>query len=390
MGRAAARAQLLAAGLAGCAAPTRTPTLPAEDALRAFVDATIQPVLSRHDIPGMSVAVTVEGRSHVFSFGVASRETNEPVRDTTLFELGSVSKTFTATLALHAQASGKLSLDDHPGRYLPRLAGTAIDRATLLQLGTYTAGGLPLQFPDEVVDDASMLRYFEQWVPSAEPGARRQYSNPSIGLLGHLTGLALHEEFSAAIENGLLPGLGLQHTCVHVPRDSQADYAWGHDQENQPVRVSPGVFDAQSYGIKSTARDVLRFVQLNIDPSGLEEPLRRAVEGTQAAQFQVGAMVQDLGWEQYPFPVSLEQLLEGNSESIVFQSNPVTRVSEPPSGARLFDKTGSTRGFSAYVAFVPQRRIGVVMLANRSIPVPERVRAALAILDWLAKHAATR
>ncbi len=381
--------QILAACLAGCAGPAHT-TSPAEGDLRAFVDATIEPILARDGIPGMAVAVTVEGRSYVFPYGVASRETNEPVRDTTLFELGSISKTFTATLALHAQARGKLSLDDHPSRYLPRLAGTAIDRATLLHLGTYTAGGLPLQFPGEVVDDASMLRYFEQWVPSAEPGARRQYSNPSIGLLGHLTGLALHEEFSAAIENELLPALGLPHTFVHVPREAQADYAWGYDQENQPVRVSPGVFDAQAYGIQSTARDVLRFVQLNIDPSGLEGTLRAAIEGTHAAQFQVGAMVQDLGWEQYPFPVSLEQLLEGNSESIVFQPNPVTRVSEPPSGARLFDKTGSTRGFGAYVAFVPQKRIGVVMLANHGFPVPDRVRAALAILDWLAEHPPAR
>jgi beta-lactamase class C len=50
----------------------------------------------------------------------------------------------------------------------------------------------------------------------------------------------------------------------------------------------------------------------------------------------------------------------------------------------LFSKTGSTNGFGAYVAFVPDRRIGVVMLANRNLPIPARIQAAHAVLERLA------
>ena len=114
--------------------------------IRAIVDAAVRPVLAEHDIPGMAVAITVDGKPYFFNYGVASREKNTPVTQATIFELGSISKLFTATLASHAQVSGKLSLADHPGKYMPQLAGSAIDRATLLNLGTYTAGGLPLQF----------------------------------------------------------------------------------------------------------------------------------------------------------------------------------------------------------------------------------------------------
>ncbi|MDB5908860.1 MAG: ampC, partial [Massilia sp.] len=75
--------------------------------------------MAEHDVPGMAVAVTVNGQSYFFNSGVASREKNTAVSENTVFELGSVSKTFAATLATYAQGQGILSLDDHPGKYLP-------------------------------------------------------------------------------------------------------------------------------------------------------------------------------------------------------------------------------------------------------------------------------
>jgi len=376
-----------AALLATFLAPWPATAAPDVATLREVVDAAVRPILAEHKLPGLAVAVTVDGQAFFFNYGVASRETNQPVDQTTLFELGSVSKTFTATLALYAQALGKLLLTDHPGRYLPQLKGRPIDAATLLELGTYTAGGLPLQFPAGVSDDARMVRYFRNWKPEARPGSQRQYSNPSIGLVGRIAGLALQREFADAVEAELLPRLGLRHTHIRVPQSAMASYAWGYDKENRPVRVNPGVFDAEAYGVKSTAEDMIRFVQLNIGSSGLEEPVRRAVDATHEGHFEVGTLVQGLGWEQYPYPVSLEALLEGNSDTIIFEPNVARRVTGPPAGPRLFNKTGSTGGFGAYVAFVPQQRIGIVMLANRSYPIADRVRAAFAILGSLARPA---
>lgn len=360
--------------------------------IRAVVDSAIRPLMAEHDVPGMAVAVTVDGKSMFFNYGVASREKNTPVSEATLFEMGSISKLFTGTLASYAQVIGQLSLDDHPGQYMAQLKGSALDKASLLHLVTYTAGGLPLQFPDEVSDHAQTVAYFRQWQPDAAPGAQRRYSNPSIGLFGHITALAMKTDFTAAMQTLLLPQLGLNHSYIRVPEAAMADYAWGYNRANKPVRVNPGPFADEAYGVKSTSADMLRFVQANIDPRWLNDAMRRAVEGTHVGYFEVGTMVQGLGWEQYPYPVSLARLLAGNSVTMITEPNGARPLDQPRTrpAQTLFNKTGSTGGFGGYVAFVPEKKIGIVMLANRNYPIPARVTAAHAILEQLAPAAPVR
>ncbi|WP_163895433.1 class C beta-lactamase [Mycolicibacterium hippocampi] len=356
------------------------------DPVAAAVDEAFGALLAEYGIPGMAVAVTVDGRQRHFTYGVASRQSAAPVTPETIFEIGSLSKTFTATAATYAQALGRISLNEHPGTYLPELAGSAIDRATLLNLGTYTAGGLPLQFPADVTDEAQMQTYFRQWKPDAAPGEQRRYSNPSIGLLGRVSAIAMNTTFTELLQGQVFPRLGLSRSYIEVPQSQMDGYAWGYDADDVPTRVSPGVLDAEAYGVKSTAADMLRFVEANIAPGGLEAPVREAVEGTHTGYFKVADMVQGLGWERYPYPVSLDQLLAGNSTDMAMQPNPVTALTgQPAAGPALFNKTGSTNGFGAYAAFVPDQRIGIVMLANKNFPIPARITAAHAVLRDLSE-----
>jgi beta-lactamase class C len=350
------------------------------------VDRAFRPLLKAYDVPGIAVAVTAGDQQYFFNYGVAAKDKSSPVTKDTLFEIGSLSKTFTATLVAYAQTLGKISLDDHPGKYLPGLRHSAVDKATLLNLGTYTAGGLPLQFPDGVTNNAEMATYFQQWKPSAIPGAQRRYSNPSIGLLGYIAGLALNGDFTDLVETKLFPALGLRHSYIRVPEAQMHNYAWGYNKANKPIRVNPGIFDAEAYGVKSTAADMIRFVEANIRPEKLEPPMRHAVGGTHLAYFKIGRMMQGLGWEQYAYPVSLDQLLAGNADTMAMQSHPATQLSPPraPSEPTLFNKTGAANGFGAYVAFVPEKRIGIVMLANKSFPIPARNKATYAVLQQLS------
>lgn len=364
---------------------TATP-LAASDApekLAAAVERVVQPLLSQHDVPGIAVGVTARGQQYFFTYGIASKEPATPVTKDTLFEIGSISKTFTATLAAYAAATGKLSLADHPGQYMPALKGTALDNVSLLHLGTYTAGDLPLLFSGKIKTEADAIAFLQTWKPSAAPGTQRRYSNPSIGLFGHLAALAMKGDYADLVERDLLPKLGLSHTFIRVPPSMMATYAQGYDRSNKPVRAGKAPFGDEAYGIKSSAADMVRYIQINMQPDRLEAPLRRAIDGTHVGYFKTGAMVQGLGWEQYPYPVTLDRLLTGNSDKMVFEPNPATALEPPraPTEATLFNKTGSTRGFGAYAAFVPAKQIGVVILSNRNMPTAARIAAAHAILD---------
>ncbi|APG86250.1 beta-lactamase AmpC [Sinorhizobium americanum CCGM7] len=349
------------------------------------VDEAVGPVMKEYDIPGMAVAVTVEGRRYVFNYGVASKETGRKVGDETLFEIGSISKTFTATLAAYGEARGDLSLSDRASKHLPALAGSRFEKISLLDLATYSAGGLPLQFPASVTDEKEMIAYFKDWRPDYAPGTHRLYSNPSIGLFGYLAARGMGEPFDDLMEKTLFPALGLTETHISVPEDRMEAYAHGYSKAGSPIRVSPGVLDSEAYGVKTTAADLIRFVEANMGGAELDDALRRAIAATHTGYFSVGDMTQGLGWEMYSYPAELEPLLAGNSPEVSFKPNKITRHDPPltPRENVLINKTGSTSGFGAYAAFVPAERIGVVIFANRAYPIPARVKAAYRILTAL-------
>lgn len=359
----------------------------ADDRLQGIVDAAMKPVIQQQKIPGMAVAITVNGQPHYFNYGVASKETGTAVSENTLFEIGSVSKTFTATLAAYAQASGKLALSDKASQILPALHGSAFDNISVLQLGTYSGGGLPLQFPSEFDTPDKMLGYFQQWKPVYAAGSHRQYSNPSLGLFGYLAAQSMGAPFDEVMEKTLLPKLGLKHTFLKVPQDQMGLYAQGYNKDDNPVRVGPGALDSEAYGVKTSASDLLRYVQANMQPAKLEKTLQQAIALTHTGYYKVDGMTQGLGWEFYPYPVTLDQLQAGNSNQMAYEPHEVQWINPPqaPRQDALFNKTGSTGGFGAYVAYVPQKQIGIVMLANKNYPNAERVKVAHQILSALSE-----
>jgi beta-lactamase class C len=358
------------------------------DSVRKIVDATIPPLMAKDGIPGMAVGVTVAGKSYVFNYGVASKKPRTAVTDDTLFEIGSFSKTFTATLASWAEVQHRLSLTDTAAKYVPQLAGTPFGNVTLLSLGTHTPGGVPLQFPEYVTNDAQLMKYLEHWHPAYPIGTYRTYSNVSIGMLGFITAKSMGEDFRSLVQQRLFPALGLKHSFIAVPAHEVSNYAWGYTAEGKPIRMAAGIL-SDTYGVKTTAADMIRFLQENIDPAGLPSSLRDAIALTHTGYFQAGPMTQDLIWEQYAYPVSLASLQAGNSYKMILDPNPVRAIHPPrvPQKRVLLDKTGSTNGFGTYAAFVPSERLGIVLLANRNYPIPDRVAAACRMLGALARIA---
>jgi len=164
----------------------------------------------------------------------------------------------------------------------------------------------------------------------------------------------MKQPFERLMEQTVLPGLGLHHTYFDVPQQAMGHYAYGYSKEDKPIRVTPGMLADEAYGIKTSSADLLR-------------------------------LTQGLGWERYAYPISEAALLGGNSTRMILEANPAAPAPAAAGHPVLFNKTGSTNGFGAYVAFVPAKGIGIVMLANRNYPNEARIKAAHTILTRLAE-----
>ncbi|KLP61655.1 beta-lactamase [Enterobacter roggenkampii] len=372
-------ALLLSVASAAFAAPM------SEKQLAEVVERTVTPLMNAQAIPGMAVAVIYQGQPHYFTFGKADVAANKPVTPQTLFELGSISKTFTGVLGGDAIARGEIALGDPVAKYWPELTGKQWQGIRMLDLATYTAGGLPLQVPDEVTDTASLLRFYQNWQPQWKPGTTRLYANASIGLFGALAVKPSGMSYEQAMTTRIFKPLKLDHTWINVPKAEEAHYAWGY-REGKAVHVSPGMLDAEAYGVKTNVKDMASWLIANMKPDSLHAPsLKQGIALAQSRYWRVGAMYQGLGWEMLNWPVDAKTVVGGSDNKVALAPLPVAEVNPPapPVKASWVHKTGSTGGFGSYVAFIPEKQLGIVMLANKSYPNPARVEAAYRILDAL-------
>lgn len=356
-----------------------------EQHIADVVNRTIAPLMKEQAIPGMAVAVIYQGKPRYFTWGNADIAKNRPVTPQTLFELGSVSKTFTGVLAGDAVARGEIKLSDPVTKYWPALNGKQWQGISLLHLATYTAGGLPLQVPDSVTDEASLLHYYQTWQPEWAPGSKRLYANASIGLFGALAVKPSGMRYEEAMTTRVFKPLKLAHTWITVPTSEQKDYAWGY-REGKPVHVSPGPLDAEAYGVKSSIEDMASWVLANMDASHIQDKtLQQGVALAQSRYWRIGEMYQGLGWEMLNWPVEGETVIKGSDNKIALAALTAVEINPPAPAVKAswVHKTGSTGGFGSYVAFIPEKNLGIVMLANKSYPNPARVAAAYRILESL-------
>jgi len=356
-----------------------------EKQLADTVEQTVTPLMKAQAIPGMAVAVIYQGKPYYFTFGKADVAANKPVTAQTLFELGSVSKTFTGVLGGDAIARGEISLTDPVTKYWPELTGKQWQDIRLLDLATYTAGGLPLQVPDEVTDNASLLRFYQTWQPQWKPGTTRLYANASIGLFGALAVKPSGMNFEQAMTERVFKPLKLTHTWIHVPEAEEQHYAWGY-RDGKAVHVSPGMLDAEAYGVKTSIKDMARWVMANMSSDAVSDTsLKQGIALAQSRYWGVGAMYQGLGWEMLNWPVDAKTVVDGSDNNVALAPLPAVEIhpAAPAVKASWVHKTGSTGGFGSYVAFIPEKQLGIVMLANKSYPNPARVEAAYRILSSL-------
>jgi CubicO group peptidase (beta-lactamase class C family) len=348
--------------------PTRQQKLGAlVEALNAKIDAFFQ----SEKPPSLAVAFVADGEVRLTRvLGMANEADKVAADSRTLYRIGSVTKTLTASLVVALRDAGQLELDDPAEAYLPELSLVEYPfedstRLTLRHLLSHTSGlprlgNFDYTKPDANITDAVLLRAVSEARLGAVPGTEYLYSNLGMAIAGLIAARCSSEgSLRAALANHVTHPLGMTSTVFEASLAPHAVAATGYvDRQGSAVTASwhLGASEAAG-GLWSSLDDMSRWVlfQLAAWPprSGPElGPIRRATLCEQhTATFLIGLTAESskaslratasavgLGWHTHK---------ECDYEHIVEQG-------------------GSMDGFKANVAFAPDRAFGIVILSNSS------------------------
>lgn len=369
---------LIAAAAAGCASPTDqgrdqappvTPEIPlpvslARDASREFravVDALAAAMRSGR-IPGAALGILAGGREEHATLGLASLSSLRPVTPETLFQIGSLTKTYTATAAWRLIDQGDLQLDAPVRRYLRGLRLRDEQTAATVTVGNllnHTAGWYGDDAVDNGDDSDALSRYIETRLPEQPQlfrcGEFFSYNNAAFQLLGRLIEVASGTDYNDALGRLVLGPLGLAGTVLDRGAVLKRPYADGHTamgiNGRESVAVQTPLWVPRSAdpagGIWSTTRDVVRYARMHLGmdgPAGAKPPPRRPALLTPAS---LRAM------QEPSVPVPGLELSMGRSWFI-----------QEADGLRVISHDGDTLGQHTVFVAVPERRFAFILMLN--------------------------
>ena len=236
-------------------------------------------------MPGVAVGVLQDGDEWHEGFGVTSVENPLEVTPETLFQIGSISKTFTGTAVLYLVADGLLELDRPVRAYLPDLEladAEAAEKVTLRHLLSHTAGWFGDLADDTGWGDDAVARYVEDMrtLPQLTPvGEVWSYNNAGFVLAGRVVEIVTGEPFEQVVKRLVFDPLELTSSTYWPWEVMTERFAVGHvDDGGGEVRVArPWPIGRSAHptgGIASTTRDLLRYARLHLDPPAELAPMQ--------------------------------------------------------------------------------------------------------------------
>lgn len=315
------------------------------------LDACAYQELGRFTVPGAAIAVLHDGEVARHAYGVANLETKQPVTPETLFQIGSISKIFTATIAMQLVDEGTLDLDAPVASYLPdlRLGDAAAQRSvTLRHLLSHTSGIEGDRFDDYGSGDDALAKAIAEFPTLRQlspPGKLWTYCNSGFNLAGAVIEQLTEKPFESAMRQRLLDPLGLGRSFYFAHEAIAYPVAVGHSQEpgHAPTVARhyplPRAVNAAG-GIIGTVGDLLRFAAFHL-ADGLFDGERRLSEASARAMRQAQTPAANFA-DRY----GLGWALRGAG------------------GALVVGHGGTTNGFQAQLTLVPERAFALAILTN--------------------------
>jgi CubicO group peptidase (beta-lactamase class C family) len=317
----------------------------------ARMEQLVQSYLPRNQFMG-TVLVAQDGKVILDKgYGFADLEWEVPNTPTTKFRLGSITKQFTATSILLLEERGKLKVEDPVKKYMPD-APAAWDKVTIFHLLTHTSG-IPsfTSFPDyrsreaEAITPEKLVAWFRDKPLEFEPGEKWNYSNSGYVLLGYLIEKIGGQCYSDFVQQNIFTPLGMKdsgydsnstviaHRAAGYSRDEKGPHHAGYVDMSIPFSAG---------ALYSTTEDLLR-------------------------------------WEQGLFggkvlkPESLAKMTTPFKQDYAFGLSISTA-----NGRKMIGHGGGIEGFNTFLAYYPDDKLVVAVLANINGPVPDQLAGKLA------------
>ncbi|HEX3247888.1 MAG TPA: serine hydrolase [Pyrinomonadaceae bacterium] len=317
----------------------------------AAIEKAIDDKRKEFGIPGISLVIVKDDKViYLKGIGVKDLEHNTPVTPDTRFAIGSASKAFTAMLAVMSADEGKLSLEDSPKKFLPYFTlrdEDAAARITLRDLLSHRSGlnRTDLAMVTGVLNREELIRVAGMAKPTAKLGEKFQYQNIMYTAAGEAVAKAQNSTWDDLIAKKIFKPLGMNNSDTRIEdMQKSRDYSFGYDYNPStkitrrlPQRAIPAA--APAGAINSTARDMAQWVRLMLSEgvfNGRRLVSEKGFEELTRKQINIGGNIDyGLGW-------------------FLRQWN----------GHKVVEHGGNIDGFNSQVAFMPDQKLGFVLLTN--------------------------
>ncbi|MBZ0275457.1 MAG: serine hydrolase [Anaerolineae bacterium] len=356
----------------------------------------VQKVVETYHVPGAALGMVNGDQMYTAGVGVTNMDHPLPVTDETLFQIGSVTKTFTTTAIMRLVEMGKLDLNAPVRRYLPnfRVADESVSAlVTVRHLVTHSGGWDGDVFTDTGANDDALALFVEKMaglVQLAPPDTLFSYNNSAFAVAGLLVETAMGKPYESAMKELVLDPLGLTRS-FYFPRDLMTfRFAVGHVVIENAARVQrPWAIPRSSNaagGLTCHVRDLLSYARFHMGDG-------TAADGTRLLSPE---SIQLMQTPQFPI---------NNTEGYIGLSWLVTKIG----GVKLIQHSGGTLGQVCVLVIAPEQSFALAILTNADygglavkagtelalkefldveIPVPAIIPAAEGQLeDYVGKYA---
>jgi len=323
-----------------------------DNAMATSLDSLVNKIaadyMKTHFTPGLSIGILQGTKASTYNYGFARVETEQHPTRQTLYEIGSITKTFTAFVLADAVVNNKAKLDDPITKYLPDSVASNIklQQIKLVHLSNHTSGlpRLPANLlegstkfnnPYAYYDNPKLFKFLKTVQPVRSPGIEYEYSNLAVGLLGVIMERVYAKPIQQLYDELIFKPLKMNNTfCGPIPDTTMA--AAPYTDKAQPTNYWNFISLAAAGSIKSTTEDMLRYaLYFTMKPRQKGKPHPRL------------ALLDSITYAKAPQYLSLGWLWDKDTGS-----------------NRIMQHSGGTGGFRSNISVIPDRKLAIVVLAN--------------------------